>query len=1149
MERALETGLAEDCTENKRAFFGNKSEVSVDKCGKCGKCGATGNDDHYQKERFFTDPQAQTNIPMLNQATKIPLSHQDEVPCQRSGAYELFESQICAIAPEIGLNQVRKLFSKFNDGNLLEAVNYYFNNIDEFENMDEQEEEQELQEPAEVRTTESEAESQQQSINNGEQANKKRKVAELEECSSEFIYIGSLSIDAWCTRSVFKKFQYGHHLKMKVNTNFLKFYDNEREVGKVPEQIASKIIPLLNMGIIHCVSTVIYNDKRLSIGDSFLTQIDFYLCRSVLIGNHASLSSPLNNSTTRSLKNIKVFRNKVKPKNDFNSAVNSEEEQSRLRGICLTSLFEKLELQPFNPQGKNNNTDGNETEPITILSDDEDNAISFEGIDEIKQQQEKEKFEEEDQGAALGLNQLKKIYESAQSASSLQDFSLGPTTPKNFKLELRPYQKSGLSWLLKREREYNLIDHSSSQSFVNDDNEGTMHPLYKEYEFPKDRSWEMNNNKKNETKYTGASMENEKFYFNSYNGDISLEKAFIKTTCTGGILADEMGLGKTISTLALIHTCPYDTTCADFKTAIREKYAFKTTLIVVPMSLLSQWEKEFMKATNNKEAYKCLVYYGGSGVTITDILHSSPTVVITTYGTIQAEFSKNPHGGLFEIKFFRIVLDEGHTIRNRSTKTAKACYSLDASRRWILTGTPIINRLDDIFSLVKFLQLSPWDNFNIWNNFVIKPFEDKDLSKSLETLEGILAPVILRRTKNQKDEHGNPLVVLPDKEVVIQKLKFNKLEKTVYDYYRSKATLSLKAGNVFANYSNILTHILRLRQVCCHLDLVQSNNLAEDEEDADTCLISREDDELHSVLETLSQKDIQQHQHQHQQEQQQEHGEDVDLAMEKIYSKYPTDISLDSECLICTESPIPLRHMAVTNCQHRFCLRCILQHLEFQDFANQPCLCPVCKATITKETLFRVITLPDSSSYKLIKYREVQKSTKITALLNTLMETPSNESVVVFSPFSSFLDLIEQELMTYQDFFQVFKFDGRLKMDARENILTQFAKSNNKNENKLKILLLSLKAGGVGLNLTCASRAILLSPWWAPNVESQAIDRIHRIGQLKQVKVYRFIMENSIEEKMLKIQARKKQIGEIVDNNDEERRQRRIEEIMMLLEE
>jgi len=88
---------------------------------------------------------------------------------------------------------------------------------------------------------------------------------------------------------------------------------------------------------------------------------------------------------------------------------------------------------------------------------------------------------------------------------------------------------------------------------------------------------------------------------------------------------------------------------------------------------------------------------------------------------------------------------------------------------------------------------------------------------------------------------------------------------------------------------------------------------------------------------------------------------------------------------------------------------------------------------------------------------------------------------------------------------------------ARAAVLREFAASN-----KGVVLLLSLRAGGVGLNLTMAKRVFMMDPWWSFAVEAQAIDRVHRMGQTDEVKVYRFIVKESVEERMLKIQDRKK---------------------------
>ena len=131
------------------------------------------------------------------------------------------------------------------------------------------------------------------------------------------------------------------------------------------------------------------------------------------------------------------------------------------------------------------------------------------------------------------------------------------------------------------------------------------------------------------------------------------------------------------------------------------------------------------------------------------------------------------------------------------------------------------------------------------------------------------------------------------------------------------------------------------------------------------------------------------------------------------------------------------------------------------------------------------------------------------------------------------------------------KFDGRLSLAEREKVLRRFEVPGQRNplDQRLVVLLLSLKAGGVGLNLTCANRAFIMDPWWSPSVEDQAIDRVHRIGQSLNVKVVRLIVVNLIENKMLRIQDRKRMMGEVVGVEEEERRKQRIEEIKLLFDE
>ena len=123
--------------------------------------------------------------------------------------------------------------------------------------------------------------------------------------------------------------------------------------------------------------------------------------------------------------------------------------------------------------------------------------------------------------------------------------------------------------------------------------------------------------------------------------------------------------------------------------------------------------------------------------------------------------------------------------------------------------------------------------------------------------------------------------------------------------------------------------------------------------------------------------------------------------------------------------------------------------------------------------------------------------------------------VVIFSQFTSFLDFLTPALQSANIFH--LRFDGSMSQKDRATTLTAFA-----TRPKFTVLLLSLRAGGVGLNLTCAKRVFMMDPWWSFAVEAQAIDRVHRMGQTEAVSVTRFIVQESIEEKMLRVQERKK---------------------------
>lgn len=159
-------------------------------------------------------------------------------------------------------------------------------------------------------------------------------------------------------------------------------------------------------------------------------------------------------------------------------------------------------------------------------------------------------------------------------------------------------------------------------------------------------------------------------------------------------------------------------------------------------------------------------------------------------------------------------------------------------------------------------------------------------------------------------------------------------------------------------------------------------------------------------------------------------------------------------------------------------------------------------------------------SMRLVYPQWKEQSSKIEALLdmmeNILSEKDNN--VIVFSQFTSFLEMIKPELKRKDwDFLYL---DGQTPMEKRNDIVADFQKG------KCRIFLSSLKAGGLGINLTAANYVILLDPWWNPAIENQAMDRAHRIGQKREVTVIRMITSMTIEEKILRLHEKKQKLSE-----------------------
>jgi SNF2 family DNA or RNA helicase len=155
---------------------------------------------------------------------------------------------------------------------------------------------------------------------------------------------------------------------------------------------------------------------------------------------------------------------------------------------------------------------------------------------------------------------------------------------------------------------------------------------------------------------------------------------------------------------------------------------------------------------------------------------------------------------------------------------------------------------------------------------------------------------------------------------------------------------------------------------------------------------------------------------------------------------------------------------------------------------------------------------------------ESSKTDTLIAQLNSVVA--EGHKALVFSQFTTFLDIVEAKLAEQK--ISTVRLDGKVSADDRRERVTRF-----QSDASLKVFLVSLKAGGVGLNLTAADYVFILDPWWNPAAESQAIDRTHRIGQKNSVIAYRLIAKDTVEEKIVELQQAKRDLAAAILSADE----------------
>ena len=423
--------------------------------------------------------------------------------------------------------------------------------------------------------------------------------------------------------------------------------------------------------------------------------------------------------------------------------------------------------------------------------------------------------------------------------------------------------------------------------------------------------------------------------------------AYLTANRFGGVLADDMGLGKTLQTLAWLAWLKLEGEGGGTATAPLPN------LVVSPKSVTDIWRAE---AERFYPDLRVRVWRGEPAEKLTAARESADLIVIN-YAQLR---SLSP--AIADVSWRAVILDEAQSIKTPDSQTAQAARALTAEYRLALTGTPIENRLLDLWSIMAFAMPGALGN----RAHFVRQFNAQDDPLARRRLASRVRPFLLRRTKMQVAKD------LPDR---VEEDLLCEMEGKQQMLYRAELKrarqliLGLKSNQQLnAERFNILTSLLRLRQICCHPALV--------------------DEKLRTV--------------------------------------------------------------------------------------------------------------------------ESAKLAALEELLEPLME--EGHKVLVFSQFVTMLDILRDTVKQRE--WPHFYLAGDT--ENRGELVKEFQAAKGG-----AVFLISLKAGGVGLNLTAASYVVLFDPWWNPAVENQAIDRTHRIGQTSKVMAYRLLMRDSIEQKIRTMQLQK----------------------------
>ena len=632
----------------------------------------------------------------------------------------------------------------------------------------------------------------------------------------------------------------------------------------------------------------------------------------------------------------------------------------------------------------------------------------------------------------------------------------------------------------------------------------------------------------------------------------------------GGILADDMGLGKTIQSIALLLKNPKPSSASPAEEDYQRKlpsHIDKGTLVVAPLALIKQWEAEISNRVLDSHKLRVCIHHGPQRTKRFQDLKKYD-VVITTYNILVSEHgSSSDHEdglkvGCFGLHWYRVILDEAHSIKNRNAKATQACYALRAEYRWCLTGTPMQNNLDELQSLIKFLRIKPYNELSVWRDQITRPLSSGYGGVAIKRLQFYLKAFMKRRTKDVLKQEGalnpggkasvageaNNGFKITERKIEDVITEFSEDERCFYKRLEDRTDKSLEQmmEDDNLNYASALVLLLRLRQACNHPELTRGS-MAKDRDALTTGsgavtqtprkskATDKELDDVADLLGGLSmetkkcdvcqiklnrveitsgalrcaecERDLPKPKERRRKERKDKHRNSRDSKSEtKIGDHKPRTLKnrrvvVDSDDEEEGEGDwvVPERERRAVDLGKAGgsddenaegggeWLKS--EDSETSDESDLPSLEDLKNKSINLDTTDEEDSTSgddtaeeeetDQSTEVEVGGNSLGLSTKIRHLLKILHRESAKQKFIVFSQFTSMLDLIEPFLKRAGLVFT--RYDGSMKNDAREASLERL-----RSEKKTRILLCSLKCGSLGLNLTAASRVVIMEPFWNP---------------------------------------------------------------------